>query len=156
MKKSIHNNIAYFLLVFCLAIPVISVAQSDSNVLDFRISYSQQLDTISNKINNTVEVVFDKEFITNARKGYIKVARVSDSGAQDIFQKVIENYDELQHLIDSNGNEIILNDYELIIIVRNVPNDHYEVFLRIDNMAGEIFTGWKEIVLEEPLVEQVP
>ncbi|MEB2774652.1 hypothetical protein SYJ56_05000 [Algoriphagus sp. D3-2-R+10] len=125
------------------------MSQSNSEVIDFKINYKQESLDKSNKSKNTVEVNIDTEHVKDASKYFIKLARISDLGAEDIYQKVIDIKEVKSKEANSTKDEgFILTDRELIFIINNIPGDKYEVFVRIDNTKGESFTHWKEIVLE--------
>ncbi len=124
------------------------MSQSNSDAIDFKINYSQESISKSNKSNNTVEVSIDIEPVKDVSKYFIKLARISGMEAENIYQKVIDFSEVKNREVNPGKDGIILTDREMIFILKNIPGDKYEVFVRIDNTKGETFTRWKEIVLE--------
>lgn len=125
------------------------MSQSNSDAIDFKINYKQESKNKLKESKNTVEVNIDTDRVKDASKYYIKLARISDQGAEDIYQKVIDIKEVKNKEANSTKEEgFILTDRELILVLKNIPGDKYEVFVRIDNSKGEIFTHWKEIVLD--------
>ncbi len=151
MKKQeflLKAGLTVVVLINLLLKPNIALSQSKSDAIDFKVNYSQESLDKSNKSKNTVEVSIDIEPVKDVSKYFIKLARISGMEAENIYQKVIDFSDVKKRVVNPGKDGIILTDREIIFFFKNIPGDRYEVFVRIDNTAGETFTRWKEIVLD--------
>jgi hypothetical protein len=125
-----------------------SMAQSMTEKVEFQINYKQESLSRSKKSNNTMEVVIYTGNIGDAAKYFVKLAKVTDLEAEDIYQKVIDISEFKNRERDFVKDGFIFTETEIIFLVKNISGGRYEVFVRIDNIKGEIFTDWQEIVLE--------